>query len=79
MPNSSTCSKEVPQRRQMMAEQSPQTSGSDTARWHRGQYNSICGLGSTSAITVTLAAETAARDISPLRDCFAANLSGFLL
>jgi hypothetical protein len=62
-----------------MAEQSPQTSGSGTATWHRGQYNSTCGLRSSVAITVTLAAETAARDIPSRCDFFAAQLPGFLL
>ena len=74
IPNSSTCSSGVPQRRQIIAEQSPQTNGSGTAMWQRGQYKSMCGLRSSSAITVTLAAETAARDISPRRNLFAAQL-----
>jgi hypothetical protein len=37
IPNSSTRSSGVPQRLQMIAEQSPQTNGSATAIWQRGQ------------------------------------------
>jgi len=37
IPNSSADSSGVPQRRQMMAEQSPQDSGSETSAAHFGQ------------------------------------------
>lgn len=42
----------------MIAAQSPQTNGSVTATWQRGQYKSSVGSVASSAITVTLTAES---------------------